>query len=147
MEPIVVEFEVACSPEHAFKMWAESAGVWWPRSHTMSQEPGLEVTFEPWVGGRIFEQTSDGSEHDWGEIDVWDPPNRVEYKWHLFFDRSEATDINVTFTATDVGTMVRLRQTGFGRLPSDVGLTRRNRTEGAWAEVTQHFRDAMAASR
>jgi hypothetical protein len=142
MEPIVVEFEVDCSSEHAFEMWTEKTAMWWPRSHTMSQDAELEVHFEPRVGGRIFERATDGTEFEWGVIVVWEPPHRVEYLWHLFFDRSEATDIEVTFTPRNTGTLVRLRQTGFDRLPADVGLTRRNRTEGAWSEVTRHYRDA-----
>ncbi len=146
MDPIVVEFEVTCSPEHAFKMWTERAAMWWPRSHSMSQDTAMDVLFEPRVGGRIFERASDGTEFEWGEIAVWEPPNRVDYQWHLFFDRSEATDIQVTFAPTDTGTVVQLRQTGFERLPSDVGMTRRNRTEGAWAEVTRQFREVLAAS-
>ncbi|HEY5890980.1 MAG TPA: SRPBCC domain-containing protein [Acidimicrobiia bacterium] len=146
MEPIVVEFEVACSPDHTFEMWTERAAMWWPRSHSMSQDAAMEVSFEPHVGGRVFERATDGSEFEWGEVTVWEPPERIGYLWHLFFDRSQATDIQVTFSPTGTGTTVQLRQTGFERLPSDVGLTRRNRTEGAWAEVARHYREVLDAT-
>ena len=33
-EPI--EFEVACSPEHAFDTWANRTSMWWPISHSVS---------------------------------------------------------------------------------------------------------------
>ncbi len=145
MDPIVVEFEVECTSEHAFKMWTEKAALWWPRSHTMSEDPGLTVTFEPKVGGRIYEVGSDGTEHEWGEVTVWDPPVRIEYLWHLFFDRSQATQLSVTFDDVSSGTTVRLVQTGFDRLPENIALTRRNRTEGAWGEVTGFYCDALAA--
>src|SRR4029450_2723943 len=51
-QPIEIEFEVACSPEHAFDTWANRTSMWWPPSHSMSSAPGLVVTFEPRPGGR-----------------------------------------------------------------------------------------------
>jgi len=143
MEPIVVEFEVEASPEHAFEVWTSKPSLWWPRSHTVSQDPELTVVFEPFPGGRIYERSSDGSEHEWGEIVVWEPPFRVDYLWHLFFDRSEATEITVTFAATETGSRVRLVQTGFEQLAEDVGPERRRRTSQAWAEVTGYYRESL----
>jgi hypothetical protein len=67
-EPIQLRFEVACSPEHAFDTWANRTSLWWPRSHSMSSAPGLVVRFESRRGGRIFERTPEGVEHDWGEV-------------------------------------------------------------------------------
>jgi hypothetical protein len=143
MEPIVVEFEVGASPEHAFDVWTSKPSLWWPRSHSVSQDPELTVVFEPFPGGRIYERVSDGSEHEWGEIVVWEPPFRVDYLWHLFFDRSEATEITVTFAETETGSRVRLVQTGFERLADDVGPERRRRTSHAWVEVTGYYRDSI----
>jgi hypothetical protein len=143
MEPIILEFEVNASPQHAFEVWTERPSLWWPRSHTVTGDPDLMVVFEPFEGGRIYERGSDGSEHEWGEILVWDPPGRVDYLWHLFFDRSEATEISVTFTETGKGSRVRLEQTGFERLGEPVGPERRNRTAGAWHELTGLYRNAL----
>jgi uncharacterized protein YndB with AHSA1/START domain len=143
MEPIVVEFDVDCSPEHAFRIWTERTALWWPRSHTVTADSDLEVVFEPRAGGRIYERAPDGAEHEWGEVRVWDPPNRVEYLWHLFFDRSEGTDVTLTFEPVDGGTRVRLHQDGFDRLPDAVGAPRRDRTQGAWAEITRLYREAL----
>ena len=144
MEPIVVEFEVMASPEHAFDVWTSKPAMWWPRSHTVSQDPGLNIVFEPFAGGRIYERGSDGVEHEWGEVVVWDPPRRIEYLWHLFFDRSEATEIAVTFTPLDAArSQVRLVQTGFEILGDEVGGERRRRTNHAWLEVTGHYQGAL----
>jgi hypothetical protein len=30
MDPIELRFQVACSPEHAFQVWATRASLWWP---------------------------------------------------------------------------------------------------------------------
>lgn len=143
MEPIVVEFDVRASPQHAFEVWTSKTSMWWPRSHTISGEQNLDVVFERFAGGRIYERGSDGTEHEWGEVLVWEPPTRVDYLWHLFFDRSEATEITVTFTAIEDGSKVRLVQTGFEKLGVEVGSERRRRTSNAWLEVTGHYRDAV----
>jgi len=146
MEPIVVEFEVDASPAHAFDVWTTRPTLWWPRSHTVTQDPDLIVVFEPFPGGRVYERGSDGSEHEWGEILVWDPPARVGYLWHLFFDRTEATEITVTFTGTATGSRVKLVQTGFERLGDEVGPDRRTRTNRAWLDVTGRYRSSLTGS-
>jgi hypothetical protein len=69
----LVTDRVACSPEHAFDTRANKTSTWWPRSHSMTSAPSLVVIFEPRQGGRIFERTPDGAEHDWGEVVTWDP--------------------------------------------------------------------------
>jgi uncharacterized protein YndB with AHSA1/START domain len=86
---------------------------------------------------------ADGTEHDWGEVVEWDEPHRLSYLWHLFFDRSEATDVEVTFTeAEGGGTTVRLVQTGWERL-GEPGVERRERTFGGWAAVTAGYRELL----
>lgn len=143
MDPIVVEFDVKASASHAFDIWTSKPSMWWPRSHTMTRDPDLTVVFEAFEGGRIYERGSDGSEHEWGEVLVWDPPVRVGYLWHLFFDRSEATEITVTFAEIENGSRVRLVQTGFEKLDDEVGTERRRRTSYAWLELTGHYRAAI----
>ena len=54
IEPLRISFEVACSPDHAFRTWTERAAAWWPPQHTVSHEPGAEIVFEPRPGGRIY---------------------------------------------------------------------------------------------
>ena len=97
MEPLRIDLTVECPVEDAFRTWAVDTSVWWPPGHSVSAEPGLTVTFEPRAGGRIFERTPGGIEHDWGEVEVWDPPHRIAYSWHLRFDRADATHVEVTF--------------------------------------------------
>ncbi len=139
MEPLLVEFTVACAPERAFSLWAEQTSRWWPHSHSVSAEEGLTVTFEPRPGGRIFERTPAGAEHDWGEVLTWDPPRRLVYLWHLRFDRADATEVEVTFDAVKDGTAVRIEHRGWERLGA-VAQERRERNHRGWAGVTQRYR-------
>lgn len=144
IDPLVVEVEVEVSQEHAFDVWTTRLGAWWPRSHTMSDP--ADVIVEPFEGGRIFERAADGSELEWGEIVAWEPPHQLRCLWHLFFDRSEATDLEVTFTATEIGTKVTIRQSGWERL-GDSGPPRRTRTQAAWSAILSDFAAAAGADR
>jgi uncharacterized protein YndB with AHSA1/START domain len=136
--PLVVEFSVNASCEHAFDMWANRPALWWPRSHTMTRAQDLDIVFEGRAGGRIFERAGDGTEHAWGEVTDWDPPNRVAYRWHLFFDPAEATDVEVTFSPGASGTDVRIEHRGWERL-GDAGGLRRTNTDQAWGAIVPVF--------
>jgi uncharacterized protein YndB with AHSA1/START domain len=141
MEPLEVEFTVACDPARAFSLWAEQTTSWWPHGHSVSAEAGLTVTFEPHPGGRIYERTPGGTEHDWGEVIAWEPPRRLVYLWHLRFDRADATEVEVTFTPMIDGTHVRIEHRGWERLGS-VAEERRDRNRRGWAGVIEHYRRA-----
>jgi uncharacterized protein YndB with AHSA1/START domain len=143
MEPLEIGFTVVCPPEHAFETWARRTSLWWPHGHSVSGAPGLAVTFEPRPGGRIFERTPSGEEHDWGEVLVWEPPSRLVYLWHLRFDRSDATEVEVTFTEIPEGTAVSIVHRGWERLGA-VGAERRERNLKGWAGVLEHYRRACA---
>lgn len=137
-DPLVIEFEVAVPAEHAFGIWTERCATWWPDDHTISRAP-TSVVFEPRPGGRIFERGPDGAEHEWGTVVAWEPPARVAYRWHLFFDPSEATDVEVTFRRVgDDRTLVRLEQSGWERL-GEAGPGRRARTGRVWRELSRRF--------
>jgi uncharacterized protein YndB with AHSA1/START domain len=140
VDPLVIEFEVNTPPARAFEAWTRQCATWWPTSHTISGDPAA-ITFEPRSGGRIFERGADGGEHEWGTVLEWRPPTRLRYRWHLFFDPSEATEVEVTFTARGDDTAVRLEQRGFERL-GEAGLARRDRTRTAWSAITARFVEA-----
>jgi uncharacterized protein YndB with AHSA1/START domain len=139
MEPLELEFTVDCPPERAFDVWARRTSLWWPHGHSVSCEPGLTVTFEPRPGGRIYERTPEGAEHDWGEVLVWEPPHRLAYLWHLRFDRADATEVEVTFVAAGGGTAVSIVHRGWERLGAK-GAERRDRNRKGWVGVTEHYR-------
>jgi uncharacterized protein YndB with AHSA1/START domain len=138
MTPIIIEFDVRADPGHAFSTWTDRCGMWWPPSHSMSGAPGFEVVFEPRVGGRIYEVGVDGSEHEWGEVTEWDPPNRLTYRWHIFLDRERATDVVITFTPSEAGTTVRLENSGF-EVFGDGREERAGRVGDAWRGILDRY--------
>jgi uncharacterized protein YndB with AHSA1/START domain len=110
----------------------------------VSRADAAAIVFEPGPGGRIYERTPDGAEHDWGDVLEWEPPNRLVYLWHLMFDRTEATEVEVTFAARGDATAVRIRQTGWDRLGA-AGAARRDRTRAGWQAVVAHYLPAAGA--
>jgi uncharacterized protein YndB with AHSA1/START domain len=96
-DPLRLSFDVKCSPKHAFGVWTERFGEWWPTDHTVSGHLDAAVVLQGRVGGRIYERTPDGREHDWGEITIWEPPARLAYSWHIGRHRQDATEVEIRF--------------------------------------------------
>jgi uncharacterized protein YndB with AHSA1/START domain len=145
-EPLSLRLEVACSAEHAFTVWTTRIDAWWPADHTASGRDDAQVVLERYVGGRIYERTPDGTEHDWGEVTQWDPPHRLGYRWHLRRDRADATDVEIRFlAATASSTVVEIQHRGWERLGAEADVWRdRNRT--GWSTLLPHFTAAAESA-
>jgi uncharacterized protein YndB with AHSA1/START domain len=142
IEPLRIIFEVDCPPKQAFELWTARTSTWWPSTHTVSAQRGVEVIIEPGVGGRIYERTPGGEEHDWGQITGWDPPNRITYRWHLRQDRADATEVEISFAADDgSGTRMSIIHRGWDALGGR-GADQRELNEGGWSSLLAHFRAA-----
>jgi uncharacterized protein YndB with AHSA1/START domain len=141
--PLKLSFDVACSPEHAFSLWTSRISTWWPSDHTVSGQSDLEIVLQSGVGGRIFERTAEGVEHEWGEVTVWEPPTRLVYRWHLRQDRADATEVEIRFLAQGaVGTQVEIEHRGWERLGA-LGEERRAQNRAGWESLLPYFRTAI----
>ena len=139
IEPLRLSFEVACPADHAFRVWTARMGLWWPKGHTMTGGYDAEVVLEPHVGGRIFERAADGTEHEWGEVTTYEPPERLAYLWHIRRPRQDATDVEITFADLDGGRCrVEIVHRGWERLGAD-GATWRDANRGGWGGLLPHF--------
>jgi uncharacterized protein YndB with AHSA1/START domain len=141
MMPLEIAFTVACTPARAFEVWTAKTSLWWPTGHSVSADPDLVVTFEPHPGGRIFERTPVGIEHEWGEILDWEPPHRLRYLWHIRRDRSDATEVEIRFAGSGDGTLVSIVHRGWERLGA-MGPEWRDRNRQGWAGLLPHFEHA-----
>lgn len=146
IEPIRLQFEVACPVAHAFAVWTDRIARWWPADHTVSAEGDLVVVLEGRPGGRIFERRSNGIEHDWGVVTVWEPPNRLGYTWHLNREPTDATDVEIRFVPLgDRGTQVEIEHRGWERLGAG-GEDWRDRNYGGWSTLLPHYLAAATAA-
>jgi uncharacterized protein YndB with AHSA1/START domain len=141
-EPLRMTFDVGCSPEQSFDLWSSRTSTWWPASHTVSAQPNARVIIEPGVGGRIYERTPEGDEHDWGQVTCWEPPDRIAYLWHLRQDRADASEVEITFAAgARDGTTVSIEHRGWERLGAR-GTERRQQNQHGWTTLLPHFQAA-----
>jgi uncharacterized protein YndB with AHSA1/START domain len=144
IEPIRIAFEVDCPADHAFDVWTGRISAWWPADHTVSGEDDALVVLEPRAGGRIFERTAEGVEHEWGEIVAWEPPSRFVYLWHLRRDRADATEVEIRFVGRgDDTTLVEIEHRGWEVLGAEAESWR-DRNNGGWATLLPHY---VAAAR
>jgi uncharacterized protein YndB with AHSA1/START domain len=96
---IVVEAPV----EHAFAVFTEQIGSWWPKEHHLGELE--EMVFEPRVGGNIVDREVGGKETRWARVLAYEPPNRLVFSWDLNnqfqieTDTSKTSEVEVTFTA------------------------------------------------
>ena len=139
IEPLRISFEVGCSASHAFEVWTSGIDTWWPNDHTVTGRSDLTVVIEHGVGGRIFERTSDGAEHDWGQVTLWDPPNRLAYRWHLGQDVADATEVDIRFLSQGMdSTRVEIEHRGWERL-GVVAQERRLQNRTGWDSLLPYF--------
>jgi hypothetical protein len=141
LSPIVREFAVECSVEHAFDTWTRRIDLWWPLAqHSVSHDDAASVAIEPRQGGRLFETTRSGEEIPWGTVIAWDPPERFAYLWFIGEpDASQATDVTITFTALAPNqTRVRIEHKGWEKVGTKRGARRRGNERG-WDGLENAF--------
>ena len=91
---IVVRYDL----DTAFRVWTEQINIWWPKSHSRSGDVGTTVFLERRVGGRLYELTSEGAEHAWGAVIVWEPPHHFAYHWYLGSGVEQPSRVDVHFS-------------------------------------------------
>jgi uncharacterized protein YndB with AHSA1/START domain len=122
VEPITRTVTVQGSVEHAFRVFTEQMGAWWPlETHSIAVDQGLEqraetLRVEARQGGRIEEVLEDGTTRDWGGLDEWEPPNRVVISWKPNDLPTPPTEVEVRFTPEGQGTRVDVEHRGWERL-------------------------------
>lgn len=139
IEPLLITFELSSPVAHAFHTWTSRIDAWWPKEHTATNDPESTILLECELGGRLFERTTEGIEHDWGRVTEWEPPRRFGYTWHIRRDASDATDVSITFVPIEQArTRVDIVHTGWDRLGAG-GQEWRDRNRGGWDGVLPHF--------
>ncbi len=116
------EVVVDASPEEAFQIFTDEIGLWWRRDtpYWNDRERALTLRLEPRVGGRFVEvyDVESGTGFEVGRVTAWEPGERLAVTWtQAGWPDGASTDIEVTFEPADDGTLVRLEQSGFERIP------------------------------
>ena len=136
---------VRCTPEHAFAVFTERIGDWWPfDGHSLFDDKAEAVVFEPHVGGRVYERSAEGEEGLWGTLTVWDPPRGFTMTWHPGRGEETAQELELRFSPEGGGTRVDLVHTGWERLGDRMAEIGGHYDEG-WDLVLARFSEAAGA--
>jgi uncharacterized protein YndB with AHSA1/START domain len=83
---------------------------WWPvATHHIAEPAGESAVLEPFVGGRWYERSGDGTVKDWGRVLAFDPPRRILLTWLVGSDwnsepdPARASEIEVSFLGESPG--------------------------------------------
>jgi len=144
IEPVRKSIIVAVTPERAFTVFTQRADAWWPlEGKSMFKERARTLTYEPRVGGEVYETSVDGERGVWGRILAWSPPDSFRMTWHPGRDESTAQELEVRFVAVAGGTRVELEHRGWEKL-LDQGPASRADYDGGWIAVLDALVDACA---
>jgi hypothetical protein len=138
---------VRASADHAFRVFTEGIDTWWPRSHHIGKSPMKKTIVEGRVGGRCYSEQIDGTECDWGQIIVWEPPRRFVMAWQIGPawqyepDLARSSEVEVRFTPEGDGSIrVDLEHRYFERLGTG-GEAMRTAVDsaGGWGSLMDLF--------
>lgn len=105
LEPVVRTVTLRATIEKAYEAWTRRIHIWWPvKRISASGEASAKVVMEGRVGGRLYESTESGEEHDWGRVVKWEPPTRLVFTWFLGADPDKSTEVDVRFSSEPDGT-------------------------------------------
>lgn len=120
-----VSVQVAVEASVAFEVFTREIDLWWrqgPAYRVGGRAPG-QLTFEPGLGGRLFETYPVGGElrtFEVGRVTAWDPPSLLAFEWKARnFAPNETTLVEVRFIPQGEGTLVSLVHSGWSTIPDD----------------------------
>jgi len=146
--PVRKNIRVRANAARAFRVFTEGIDTWWPKTHHIGKSPMTKAVLEGRVGGRCYSDQQDGTQCDWGQILVWEPPTRFVMAWQITPtwqfepDLAKCSEVEVKFTASDDGTTwVELEHRQFER-HGDGGANMRNQVDqpGGWSQLMELFR-------
>jgi hypothetical protein len=131
---------------HTFGVFVREIGRWWPtQPYSQGQERVVSVTFEPRAGGRVYETWDDGTERTWGDVLVWEPPERFRITWDIL---PTGTEVEVRFRSLGPNlTRVELTHEGWENLATEelTALTEVGRDyKAGWARILAIFAEAAS---
>ena len=129
--------------EHAFRVFTERLGEWWPvRTHSVHEEEAETAGLEPRLGGALYEVWP-GGRVDWGTVTAWEPPRRLVFTWRPGLPLEEETEVEVRFSAEGASTLVELEHRGW-EARGDKAERMRSGYDTGWEPVLARFAEAAA---
>jgi uncharacterized protein YndB with AHSA1/START domain len=138
---------------YAFSVFTEHFGLWWPlATHKIGKQDAVTAIIEPNRGGRWFERSADGTECDWGRVQVWEPPLRLVLTWEVTADWQRdatiQTEVEVSFVSDGPDrTIVHLEHRKLEDYGEQTEMMRSIfDSEGGWSGILQRFANAAISA-
>jgi uncharacterized protein YndB with AHSA1/START domain len=146
---IVVEAPI----EHAFSVFTDGIGSWFPPEYNLLDTPIAERVFEPRVGGSVYDRGEDGSECHWARVLAYEPPTRVVIswdispQWQIESDLEKTSEVDVRFTSEGPErTRIELEHRNLDRHGEGWEQTRESiGGEGGWPGCLRRLAERLAA--
>lgn len=113
LDPIVHEYDLVCTPEHAFDVYTCRIGQWWHPDYSADPATLQTVTIEAGVGGRVVATYGAEDEHTWGEVTAWDPGRRLEHTFTLAQPAGHPSTVTVRFEPSPSGSRMHFAHGGW----------------------------------
>ena len=148
--PVRKQLTVEATPARAFEVFTAGFARWWPATHHIGAAAYKTSVMEPRVGGRWYEIGEDGSECDWGDVLVWDPPGRLVLAWRIGadwkYDANLLTEVEVRFTAEGAATRVDFEHRLLENMGEAAETVRASiDSEGGWTGILKLYAEAVEA--
>jgi len=138
LPPVVKTITVPCAPERAFAIFTRDFAAWWPgdkhSTSAMAGKAAQSVNADARAGGEIWEIDHAGMRVLWGSFTAFSPSSHLSIAWHIARPSSEATTVDVAFTAAGSGTKVTLTHSGWEAF-GEQAETMRNGYNSGWVHV------------
>lgn len=132
---------VDCTVTEAFRVFTEDTLSWWPvETHSLAKSV-REVTFEPEVGGKVYEVGENGERGHWATVVAWEPPSRLVLTWNVGNVASAATEVEIRFVADGSQTRVEVEHRGWDAVAD--GAERRSDYDSGWDYVLGRYVDRI----
>lgn len=137
------DLNINASPAKVWELLTHNISVWWP-SH-FNSDPGTErFVLEPTVGGRMYEDTGNGSGVLWGNVVVVSPEKRLVIRGSMFPDYGGPGEffLSIEIEPRADGCKLTIDDAQFGVISTE-GL---ESTEAGWKELFGELKRFAEAS-
>ncbi|HET9259989.1 MAG TPA: metalloregulator ArsR/SmtB family transcription factor [Acidimicrobiia bacterium] len=135
IDPVVKRITVPGDVADVFELFTERIGEWWPMaSHSVAGDEVVDVRIDPIVGGRMYEVTGEGDQHEWGLVLQWEQDRRLVLDWYPGLSIAETTRLELSFLPMGDRTEVTLIHDGW-EARGEEALQRRDEYNSGWGVV------------
>jgi uncharacterized protein YndB with AHSA1/START domain len=146
---VIVQAPIA----HAFSVFTEGIGSWFPREYNLLPVEIADRVFELRVGGHVYDRGVDGSECHWARVLAYEPPRRVliswdiNPQWQIETDTKKTSEVEVLFISEGpTRTRVELEHRNLERHGDGWEQTRNAVAgEGGWPGCLRKFAERVVA--